>query len=220
MKQEQRRYVSQELILAEAIKEFGKYGYGDASVNRICEAGQISKGRLFHYYKDKDELFLTCVQACYDHLQQVQEFFRAEPEEALEQTFHRYFRLRQQHFQNHPYEALMMRVAALSSPAHLKERTDQMMDHFVDATSRVLYQILANVQPALPHTYFQEAIQIFHIASYYCHFRVGTVGWIPEQDMTAQMETNLAFFARVVHLMLYGLLPRETHPQETPFICN
>ena len=59
MKQEQRRYVSQELILAEAIKEFGKYGYGDASVNRICEAGQISKGRLFHYYKDKDELFLT-----------------------------------------------------------------------------------------------------------------------------------------------------------------
>ena len=113
MKQEQRRYVSQELILAEAIKEFGKYGYGDASVNRICEAGQISKGRLFHYYKDKDELFLTCVQACYDHLQQVQEFFRAEPEEALEQTFHRYFRLRQQHFQNHPYEALMMRVAAL-----------------------------------------------------------------------------------------------------------
>ena len=78
MKQEQRRYVSQELILAEAIKEFGKYGYGDASVNRICEAGQISKGRLFHYYKDKDELFLTCVQACYDHLQQVQEFFRAE----------------------------------------------------------------------------------------------------------------------------------------------
>ena len=35
----------------------------------------------------------------------------------------------------------MMRVAALSSPAHLKERTDQMMDHFVEATSRVLYQI-------------------------------------------------------------------------------
>lgn len=138
--------------MAEAIKELGKYGYGDASVNRICEAGQISKGRLFHYYKDKDELFLTCVQACYDHLQQVQEFFRAEPEEALAQTFHRYFRLRQQHFQNHPYEALMMRVAALSSPAHLKERTDQMMDHFVEATSRVLYQILANVQPALPHT--------------------------------------------------------------------
>ena len=79
---------------------------------------------------------------------------------------------------------------------------------------------IMNVQPALPHTYFQEAIQIFHIASYYCHFRVGTVGWIPEQDMTAQMETNLAFFDRVVHLMLYGLLPRETHPQETPFICN
>ncbi|MFR7949639.1 MAG: TetR/AcrR family transcriptional regulator [Acutalibacteraceae bacterium] len=153
MKQEQRRYVSQELILAEAIKEFGKYGYGDASVNRICEAGQISKGRLFHYYKDKDELFLTCVQACYDHLQQVQEFFRAEPEEALEQTFHRYFRLRQQHFQNHPYEALMMRVAALSSPAHLKERTDQMMDHFVDATSRVLYQICQRAARAAPYVF-------------------------------------------------------------------
>lgn len=34
MKQEQRRYVSQELILAEAIKEFGKYGYGDVELQK------------------------------------------------------------------------------------------------------------------------------------------------------------------------------------------
>ena len=43
MKQEQRRYVSQELILAEAIKEFGKYGYGDASVKR----GKFQKDGFF-----------------------------------------------------------------------------------------------------------------------------------------------------------------------------
>lgn len=161
MKQEQRRYVSQELILAEAIKEFGKYGYGDASVNRICEAGQISKGRLFHYYKDKDELFLTCVQACYDHLQQVQEFFRAEPEEALEQTFHRYFRLRQQHFQNHPYEALMMRVAALSSPAHLKERTDQMMDHLWTQPRGCSTKSLPTCSPRCPIRIFRKRSRSF-----------------------------------------------------------
>lgn len=209
MKQEQRRYTSQGLIVAEAIKEFGEHGYGDASINHICETGQISKGRMFHYFKDKDELFLTCVQYCYDHLQQVQAFFQAAPAEGLAQSFHRYFQLRQQHFRSFPHEALMMRVAALSAPQHLKEQTSSMMEHFVEESAKVLYQILSGVQPPLPDTYFKEAVQIFNIASYYCHFRVGTTDWSPEKDMTEQLERNLAFFDRVVQLMLYGLLPRD-----------
>ncbi|MEG1845251.1 MAG: TetR/AcrR family transcriptional regulator, partial [Clostridia bacterium] len=38
------------------------------SVNTICTAGDISKGILYHYFRDKDELYLACVQELFDRL--------------------------------------------------------------------------------------------------------------------------------------------------------
>lgn len=214
MRQEQRRFVSQELILAEAIAEFGQYGYGEASLNRICDRGGISKGRLFHYFKDKDALFLACVQFCYDHLQQVQEFFQVTPGDGIEQTFHKYYQLRQKHFLQYPHEALMLRVASLAPPVHLIEQTNQIMERFVEATSRVLTNIMPAVQPPLPPSIFSEAVRVFHVASYYCHFRVRILGVLPEKEQHEEMEHELAFFDQLVHMMLYGLFTRDSTDQK------
>ncbi len=36
--------------------------YDTASVNSICETGQIPKGLLYHNFRGKDELYLLCVK--------------------------------------------------------------------------------------------------------------------------------------------------------------
>ncbi len=41
------------------IREFGTKNYESASVNAICNTGQISKG-LFYHNKNKDEIYLEC----------------------------------------------------------------------------------------------------------------------------------------------------------------
>jgi len=48
----------QERILNAAMKEFAKKGYKNASTNEIVKEAAISKGALFHYFKNKKELFL------------------------------------------------------------------------------------------------------------------------------------------------------------------
>lgn len=50
----------QELILGEAVREFGEYGFRQASVNRIVERTGIAKGSLYQYFANKEALFL-CV---------------------------------------------------------------------------------------------------------------------------------------------------------------
>ena len=45
-------------ILNAAMKEFAAKGYDDASTNAIVEQAGISKGLLFHYFKNKKQLFL------------------------------------------------------------------------------------------------------------------------------------------------------------------
>jgi AcrR family transcriptional regulator len=45
-------------IINAAIKEFAQRGYKDASTNEIVKEAGISKGLLFHYFKNKKSLFL------------------------------------------------------------------------------------------------------------------------------------------------------------------
>lgn len=44
-------------ITVVSIDEFAKYGYKNSSTNRIVQNAGISKGSLFKYFKNKDELY-------------------------------------------------------------------------------------------------------------------------------------------------------------------
>lgn len=55
-------------ILNAALKEFAQKGYKNASTNEIVREAGISKGLLFHYFKNKKELFLFLYDYCLDTL--------------------------------------------------------------------------------------------------------------------------------------------------------
>jgi|AKZA01.1.fsa_nt_gi Transcriptional regulator len=44
-------------IISVSISEFAKYGYADSSTNRIVKASEISKGSLFKYFENKEDLY-------------------------------------------------------------------------------------------------------------------------------------------------------------------
>ena len=47
----------QDKIIESAIKEFAEYGYEEGSTNRIVKDCGISKGSLFKYFENKEELY-------------------------------------------------------------------------------------------------------------------------------------------------------------------
>lgn len=51
-----------EQIKAAAIQVFARKGIYSAKMSMIAETAGISNGLLYHYYKSKDELFLSLVQ--------------------------------------------------------------------------------------------------------------------------------------------------------------
>jgi len=50
-------------ILAAAAEEFGERGFDNASYNRIIERAGISKGAMYYYFADKDDLYRTVLDA-------------------------------------------------------------------------------------------------------------------------------------------------------------
>lgn len=63
-----------ERILNAAISEFAQKGYKNASTNEIVKEAEISKGLLFHYFKNKKQLYLFL----YDYLMEImkEEYFQ------------------------------------------------------------------------------------------------------------------------------------------------
>jgi AcrR family transcriptional regulator len=52
----------QDRLLSAATEEFAAHGYEDASVNRLLARAKISKGALYYYFSDKDDLYATVVE--------------------------------------------------------------------------------------------------------------------------------------------------------------
>ena len=57
-----------ERLIEVAAHEFALHGFDDASMNRILEAVQMSKGAAYYYFEDKVDLFFTVVQYCNERL--------------------------------------------------------------------------------------------------------------------------------------------------------
>jgi len=51
----------QERVLDAALKEFAEYGYENASTNRIVKTCGVSKGSLFKYFENKEELYFYLI---------------------------------------------------------------------------------------------------------------------------------------------------------------
>ncbi|HSP46636.1 MAG TPA: TetR/AcrR family transcriptional regulator [Clostridiaceae bacterium] len=63
-----------ERILNAALEEFAKSGYKNASTNEIVKKAGISKGILFHYFKDKQNLFYYLYDFAMERL--MEDFYR------------------------------------------------------------------------------------------------------------------------------------------------
>lgn len=55
-------------ILAAAAAEFSRAGFEGASYNRIIEEAGVSKGAMYYYFDDKEDLYLTTVKDAVDRL--------------------------------------------------------------------------------------------------------------------------------------------------------
>lgn len=68
MKQSEKTKKTYDKILLSATEEFGQKGYENASLNTICTKYNISKGLIYHNFKNKDELYLQVVEKCFTEL--------------------------------------------------------------------------------------------------------------------------------------------------------
>lgn len=139
MRQEEKNQKSRAHILKYAFAEFAQQGYLGASVNTICTAGKISKGLLYHYYTDKDALYLSCVQQCFQELTAA----LSAALDAKTVTPDQYFDVRLVFFAQHPKHQRLFCDTVVNPPRHLLKELTACRASFDSLNETMLYGLIA-----------------------------------------------------------------------------
>ncbi|MGN0975946.1 MAG: TetR/AcrR family transcriptional regulator [Gemmiger sp.] len=200
MKREEKTELTRARIVKAALREFGAHGYGGGTLNRIC-AGNLSKGLVYHNFKDKDELYLTCVRASCDSLTA---FMQAQPGTV---ELRQYTAARWRWCRANPDMAHIFFEALLAPPEALAPRIRECIQSFNDMNRQMYRAFLATV-PLRDGVSADEALEYFcRIQELFnASFRGGDGEALDER--IAAHETRIG---KLFDLILYGIAKEEEH---------
>ena len=198
MDQKEKSCKSRAGILALAFREFAEKGYDRASLNALCAANGLPKGLLYYYFKDKDALYLACLEECFSciaaYLQQHLPPPPLQPEA--------YFDLRLQFFRAHPYHQQLFCQAVVHPPRHLAARIRQCKKPLDEWNGQVLAAILSGRPLAAGHT-LDSAVRQLRLFEDYLNASFALAG---SGFPTAEEQDRLC--REALRTMLYGLIAR------------
>lgn len=144
MKREEKNAVSRQRILDAALCEFSARGYEGASLNAVWAEKGISKGIIYHYFKDKDEIYLLCVETCFgvltDYLAEAAKKLGGTAESRLRE----YFDARLRFFAENPLYLGIFSDAAFQPPEVLSGEIEERRKEFDALNVSVLAELLKN----------------------------------------------------------------------------
>lgn len=120
MNREIQTRLMKEKVIESAIQEFNEHGYEESSLNHVCKIGEISKGIIYHYFKDKDDLYLACVKECYDELLKYYMNYMKESDEEI--NMHSLIKIRMLFFRDYSKCRGLFFHSILNTPIHLQEK--------------------------------------------------------------------------------------------------
>lgn len=141
-------------IMDSALVLFGTQGYEHTSMNEISSYAKLSKGILYHYFSCKDELYLDCVQACFDQMVTYLQTHPVEPGTPKEQI-EAFIQLRHLFFQEYPLYEGVFYESLLGRPIHLRpelQRLRQGLEQVnLDFCQKISQTILTVNHPSQPN---------------------------------------------------------------------
>ncbi len=205
MNREEKNLLSRQKIIDSAIAEFGTNSYADASLNAICKNGNISKGIIYHYFKDKDELYLVCVTECFDRLTTFLNSKKITFNNVEEDT-KKYLDMRHEFFIENPHFSNIFTNALLQPPKHLMAQIKEIKTELDKINVDYYEQVLQNVS-LKNDVCREEAIEYFLIfqESFNNYFQNKTYG-----DFRKLFDEHELKLSKLLKIMLYGIAKEET----------
>lgn len=203
MNREEKNQQTRRRILDHALAEFSSQGYGASSINNICCAQDISKGIIYHYFKTKDDLYLSCVEECFllltRHLTERMQSLSGGVQQQLEE----YFTARLSFFAQNPVYQRLFCEAIIAPPAHLKAEIEQRKKDFDRLNVQILEQLLSSISLRQQIT-VSEVIETFRQFQDFINAKYPMAGL-----SSSEFEAHEQSCRKALDILLYGVIERK-----------
>lgn len=190
-------------IIDSALLEFSEKSYGEASLNTICASGALSKGIIYHYFKDKDELYLVCVKDCFDALTDYLREVAMVKSASVERALSCYFDARIAFFETHPLYLKLFCNTIMNPPAHLLSDIAKTTADFHQLNIAILTRFLQSVK-LCPDITIEEVVDIF------CEYQDFVNTRFQMQSFNeSTLKEHEKRCSRSLKILLYGVIERE-----------
>ena len=204
MKREEKNQQTRQKILTHALCEFAQNGYQGASLNAVCQSGGISKGIIYHYFDSRDDLYLRCLETCFQALTATLTEHLADcGDSGAESRILRYFGIRLGFFRQNPDFARMFCEAVVMPPIHLKAEIDTLRRPFDRFNNEILRGVLRE-HPLRPDLTEEEIIDIFRRYQDFLN-----AGFRPDSGGAFDMERHERECKNALTIFLYGIFERK-----------
>lgn len=201
MKQAEKTQSTIAKILAAALEEFGSNGYSGGTINNICKKG-ITKGLIYHNFKDKDELYLACVKLSCQKLVAMVE----ENDCSSDQL--RYMDVRMQFFKGWPNESHVFFEAILQPQENLRHRIQEILQPLEDINEKIYRSVVSHItlrdgvteEDAIE--YFRQIQRMFN-----GYFSSSAYRNVALDDQIQEHETNIS---KLYNFIIYGIAKGDT----------
>ena len=203
MKREEKNQLTKRRIMDNALAEFSERGYGASSVNTICAAQDISKGIIYHYFKTKDDLYLACVEECFQLLTQHLKTFLPMEQPSPAAQLEAYFAVRMDFFRERPVYQPIFCEAVISPPAHLQAEIQSRRQAFDKLNVEILEKLLQPL-PLRTGMTRAEVVETFRLFQDFINAKYQTAGMTPQEFVLRDASCRKA-----LQILLYGIVDRK-----------
>lgn len=195
-------------ILQVALNEFANYSYEKSSINRICTEGNISKGVMYHHFKDKDELYLLCIRYCYETMLDYYKTQLKDSEDWREEIKN-FLNIKYHFFNENPLLHRIFFNTLFRTPEHLKEEIKKITRSLDDLNYEFSMKILKKIK--IRHGLKPEEI-IFLLDAVQNMLNEKFYGKAQgSEDIKQLSEEYDRTVEKWIDIMLYGILERKEY---------
>ena len=209
MKRELKNALSKQRIIMAALQEFSVKGYEKSSLNTLCQTNNLSKGIIYHHFNSKDELYLACLQQCFEAFSEYMEERKKGFTGTLEEKLKAYFDGRMSFFLENPiYSGIFL--DATFHPGGLAEEISACRKEFEQLSLSILTGFLSQktLREGLSLPLIVEDFRLY-IEYFNLQFAESFRNNLSNISAEEIFREHEARFRRHLSILLYGILEEK-----------
>lgn len=210
MKQEEKNRLSREKILKAGTQAFANNDFDKVSQNEFCRKYDISKGKLYHYYKSKEDLYYACINDALLRLSKDMLAFKVDKNKDMSVNFHDYYEGRIAYWMAHPDDLLLIKNAidyfTKQEYSHIQENHSVVRQAMRTKTIEILNE--ENISDNISLRDLYEVMQLLYEKTFMFQIKkiilcLKANDFVMVQERRASL---LDMYDKLIYIMIHGIV--------------